>query len=153
MLQEHHIKCSSFFYTPVSLSLDVSNLISGYCDWSGSMYVSAAQKSDQCPLEHLVSCSATLMILRCMVAPPSFFAIFSKGDHAIFVTSCLLTWRTKSSRNGISYSQRKEFALMGANSFSYEMTPTYMGGKNENDRVAPLKVYPFNLILGLRFLH
>ena len=25
---------------------------------------------------------------------------------------------------------------MGANSFLYEMTPVYMGGNNENDRVA-----------------
>ena len=34
------------------------------------------------------------------------------------------------------YSYRKEFALMGANSFLHEMTPIYMGGNNENDRVA-----------------
>ena len=34
------------------------------------------------------------------------------------------------------------FAQMGANSFLYEMTPIYMGGNNENDRVASLESVP-----------
>ena len=45
------------------------------------------------------------------------------------------------------YSYRKEFAPMGANSFLGEMTPIYMRGNNENDRVAVLKVYPVTLTL------
>ena len=63
------------------------------------------------------------------------------------MTSCLLTWRMKSSQNG-GLLKRKEFALIGANSFLYEMTQLYIGGTNENDRVASpesvlihLKVY------------
>ena len=34
---------------------------------------------------------------------------------------------------------------MGANSFFYEMTPIYMGGNNENDRVASPESVPFHL--------
>ena len=34
---------------------------------------------------------------------------------------------------------------MGANSFLYEMTPIYMGGNNENDRVACLESVPIHL--------
>ena len=53
----------------------------------------------------------------------------------IFVTSYLLTWGMKSSQNEV-YSKRKELVLIGANSFFYEMTLIYMGGHNENNRVA-----------------
>ena len=37
--------------------------------------------------------------LMCMSTQPSFSAMFSKDD--IFVTSCLLTWRTKSCQKGV----------------------------------------------------
>ena len=50
-----------------------------------------------------------------------------------FVAACLLNWRTKSSQNRV-YSQRNEFAPIGANAFLSEMTPIYIGDKNENDR-------------------
>ena len=53
------------------------------------------------------------------------------------MTSCLLTWRMKSSQNGV-YPKRKEFAPMGANSFLEELTLNEMGGKHDNDR-NPLK--------------
>ena len=67
-----------------------------------------------------------------MGTPASFSAMFSKGDN--FMTSCLLPWRMKSSQTWV-YSFMNEFALVGANSFLYEMTPIYIGGSNENDRV------------------
>ena len=38
----------------------------------------------------------------------------------------------------------KEFAPMGANSFSYEMTRIYKGSNNENDRVASPDSVPFH---------
>ena len=34
---------------------------------------------------------------------------------------------------------------MGANSYLYVMTPIYMGGNNENDRVASLENVPITL--------
>ena len=34
---------------------------------------------------------------------------------------------------------------MGANAFLYEMIPIYMGGNNENDRVAFLESVPIHL--------
>ena len=46
--------------------------------------------------------------------------------------------------NGVK-SKRKEFAPMGANSFRYEMTPIYMGGNNERDRVASPESVPIHL--------
>ena len=58
--------------------------------------------------------------------------------------SYLLTWRMKSSKNGI-YSCRKEFALLGANSSLYEMIPIYMGCNNGNDRVAFPEYVPIHL--------
>ena len=64
--------------------------------------------------------------------------------ETIFVTSYLLTWRRKSSKNGI-YSCGKEFALLGANSFLHEMNPIYMGGTNENDRVVSPEYVPIHL--------
>ena len=51
------------------------------------------------------------------------------------MTSYLLTWRMKSSQNGV-YSLRKEFAAVGADSFLYEMTPVSIKANYENDRVA-----------------
>ena len=36
---------------------------------------------------------------------------------------------------------------MGANSIIYQMTPIYMGGNNENDRVAPPESVPIHLNL------
>ena len=51
------------------------------------------------------------------------------------MTSCLRTWRMKSSQIGV-YSKRKEFAPMGANSSLYEMTQIYEGDNNENDILA-----------------
>ena len=62
-----------------------------------------------------------------MGTPPSFSAMFSKGDNFCDFL-CLLTW-------------------MGASSFLHELTPIYMGGNNENDRVASPKVYPYSLRL------
>ena len=61
-----------------------------------------------------------------------------------FLTSCLLTWRTKSALNEV-YSERNEFAPLGANSFLEEMTTVYMGGNNENDRVASPESVPIHL--------
>ena len=55
---------------------------------------------------------------RCMETPPSFSTIVFKRE-TIFVTSCLLTRKTKCSQNGV-YSSRKKFAPtapVGANSF------------------------------------
>ena len=58
------------------------------------------------------------------------------------MTSCLITWRMKSSQNGVNSS-------LGENSFLYEMTAIYMGGNSENDRVASPKSEPiyFNAYL------
>ena len=42
--------------------------------------------------------------LRCTGTPPCFPAMFSKDD--IFVTSCLLTWRTKASPKGSSLKEK-----------------------------------------------
>ena len=53
------------------------------------------------------------------------------------MTSCLLTWRTKSSPMGVTLKGKKNNAPMGGNlSFLYEMTPLYMRGNDENERVA-----------------
>ena len=60
------------------------------------------------------------------------------------MTSCLLTWRAKSSENGV-YSYRNEFAPMGAISFLYEMTRINIGGHNKNDRVASPENVPIHL--------
>ena len=47
---------------------------------------------------------------------------------------------------------KNEFAPTGANPLLYEMTPIYIEGNNDNDRVASLKVYPFTLrIMGRPF--
>ena len=35
---------------------------------------------------------------------------------------------------------------MGANSFLYEMTPSYMGGNSDNDRVASPECVPIHLM-------
>ena len=51
------------------------------------------------------------------------------------MTSCLLSWRTKCSQKGSSL-KTKNVALMGANSFLYEMTTIFMGCNKENSRVA-----------------
>ena len=64
--------------------------------------------------------------------------------ETILETSCLLTWRTKSSQNRV-FSLRKEFAPMGANSFLQELTPNAEGGKNENDWVASPELVPIHL--------
>ena len=53
---------------------------------------------------------------------PSFSNMFSKGE--ILVTVCLPTLKMKSSQNGV-----KSFC-------PYKMTPFYMGGNYDNDRVA-----------------
>ena len=74
--------------------------------------------------------------------PPSFSAISLKGDN--LCGSCLLTNRTKSSKNGI-YSLRKEFAPMGANYFINEKTPIYKEDNNEIIELIPLRVCPFDL--------
>ena len=80
-----------------------------------------------------------------MGSPPSFSTMFSKGNNFLRQSvMCSLTWRTKSSQNGV-FSLRKEFALVGANSFPYEMTPIHMGGNNENDRVASPESVPIHL--------
>ena len=41
---------------------------------------------------------------------------------------------------------------MGANSFFYEKTPIYMGGNNENDRVASPESIPIQLKLSSNLL-
>ena len=40
-----------------------------------------------------------------------------------------------------------EFALMGANSYIDDMTPIYMGGNNENNRVVRPETVPIHLKL------
>ena len=40
-----------------------------------------------------------IVLLRCMGTSPSFSAMFQR--ETIFVTSCLLPWRTTSSQNGV----------------------------------------------------
>ena len=61
------------------------------------------------------------------------------------MASCMLTWSTVFPK-GI-YSCRKEFVLMGANSFLEELTPNERGVKNENKKeLLLLKVCLFTLI-------
>ena len=62
-----------------------------------------------------------------------FFHHVSKGE--ILVTICLPTLKMKSSQKW-GQVLWEEFALVGANSCPYKMTPFYMGGNNDNDRVA-----------------
>ena len=64
---------------------------------------------------------------------PSFSTMFSKGE--IFVTVCLPTFKMKSSQKW-GQVLWEEFASVGANSCPYKMTPFYMGGNYDNDRVA-----------------
>ena len=61
------------------------------------------------------------------------------------MTSCLLPWITKPFTNWV-YSESKEFAPIGANSFLSEMTPFETGGKMEKEELLPLKEYPFTLM-------
>ena len=76
-----------------------------------------------------------------MVHLHPFLLYFQRETN--FVTSCLLTWKTKSSKNGVcSY---KEFAPMGVNSFLFEMISIYLGSNNENDRVASPESVPICL--------
>ena len=77
-----------------------------------------------------------------MSTPPYFSTMFQR--ETIFTTSCLITCRTKSSKNRV-YSLRKEFAPMGANSFLFEMTRIFMGGNNKNDKVASPESVPIHL--------
>ena len=54
--------------------------------------------------------------IRCMGAPPSFSVMFSKGD--VFLTTCLLTCRTKSSQKGST--------LKGKNLLQWEQILSFM---------------------------
>ena len=60
------------------------------------------------------------------------------------MTSCLPTWRTKSSQNRI-YSLR--ICFDGSKSFLYEFTPDEMGDKNESKKVASPESVPVYLKL------
>ena len=88
-------------------------------------------------------CRLFLKIKMCMCTPPSF------RRETIFVISCLLTWRTKSSpppqKKGLLL--KKRIRSGGSNSFLYVMTPIYVGGKAtmKMTELLPLKVYPFTL--------
>ena len=64
----------------------------------------------------------------------TFFRHVFNGRQ-FFATSCLLTYRSKSSQTG-STLKGKTYAPMWANPFLYKMTLIYMGDNNENDRVA-----------------
>ena len=66
-----------------------------------------------------------------------FFAMLSTGDN--FREFLFAYLENKSSQNG------KEFALMGASSSLYEMTPINMGDNNKMRELPPRKVYPFTL--------
>ena len=72
---------------------------------------------------------------KMMGTPLSFFRHVVKRKP-IFVTSCLITWRTKSFQNG-AFS--KEFAYRGAICFPLELSPYETGSKNGNKRVAFLE--------------
>ena len=60
------------------------------------------------------------------------------------MTSCLPLWTIYSFKNCV-YSERKEFAPTGANSFLSELTPIQKGGKNENGRVDSPESVPIHL--------
>ena len=77
--------------------------------------------------------------LGCKGTPSSFSAFFLR--ETIFLTSCLLNWRMKSFQIGVC-SLREEFALIGVNSFVYEMTAIYMEATMKMTELVPLKVYP-----------
>ena len=62
---------------------------------------------------------------------PSFSTMFSNGE--ILMTVCLPTLKIKSKWGQVLW---EEFASVGANSCPYKMTPFYMGGNYDNDRVA-----------------
>ena len=73
------------------------------------------------------------------------------------MTSRLLTWRMKFSPKK-SLLLKERICSDGANYFLYEVTPIYMGGNNENDRVASpesvsihLKVYGYTAMVFLPF--
>ena len=65
---------------------------------------------------------------------PSFPAMFSKGDN---FHDFLFAYLEK-----MGSTLKGKIASMGANSLFYEMTPIYMGGNNENDRVASPESVP-----------
>ena len=59
--------------------------------------------------------------------------------EAVFVTSLLLNWWTKSFQNGV-YSLRNEFALKGENAFLLRVDSIEKGGKMKE--LLLLKLYP-----------
>ena len=70
--------------------------------------------------------------------------LITKLKKTIFVTFCLFIYMTKLFKNGAN-SLKKEFAPWGANSFFKELATIDTGGKYENYRVFPTKVYPFTI--------
>ena len=56
------------------------------------------------------------------------------------MTSCVLSWLKRQVKNG-NYSERKEFALKGANSFLSGLTPIGREGKQKMVELLPLKVH------------
>ena len=85
-----------------------------------SPFVRMAGKSGGIPIQFKV-CGYTSM----------FSANFRKGDN--FYDFLFAYLEDEVFPDGV-YSEREEFAPMGANSFLYELTPIYMGGNNENDK-------------------
>ena len=56
------------------------------------------------------------------------------------MTSCFLTWRTVFPTKGILLKER-----ICSYSFLYKMTSIYIGGSNENDRIASPERIPIHL--------
>ena len=72
-------------------------------------------------------------LLGCIGIPPSFSSMFSKGDNFL---DFLLAYLEDEVFPKWGLFLKERICSMGANSFSYEMTPIIMSGNNENDRVA-----------------
>ena len=68
-----------------------------------------------------------------MGTPPSFSTLFSKGGN---IGDCLFAHLKAEVISKWGLVLWEEFALVGANSCPYKMTPIYMGGNYDNDRVA-----------------
>ena len=72
----------------------------------------------------------------------SFPAMFSKGDS---FSNFRFAYLEDSFHKMESTLLRKKFAQMGANFFLYVVTSIFMGGNNENDRVASPESLPIYL--------
>ena len=109
-------------------------MVPGICEWSCGVSIPVICKGIHRKSNHSSYC---IPVHLCVFLP-----FLQKGTT--FVTSCFISCTMQPFQYRV-YSERKEFALKGANSFLKELTPNEMGGKNENKEVASPESVPIHL--------